>query len=603
MSALSIQVPFPVFQGRDGQPLENGYVWIGEPNLNPQTNPVVVYFDEALTIPAAQPLRTLNGYVSRAGTPAQLYVDGVNFSILVQDSKGSMVYNFPDGTGIGAQASGVSFTGFKGQVGFVQDLADDDGSDWIGFDAAAATAVARSAQDKMRDIVSVKDFGAVANDVDDDAPAFNDALQYLVQIGGGALFVPSGKYRIKSRISVICDAQQHISIYGEGRYVSTLDFSTASDLGLNFQSTSIIANQLPTFEVTSLGLITSHQEAGSAINVDFASDQNLDGSVYFADLLIAQNIDRSSDSGSGYGYWTTGIECTNARNGEIRNVHAYGEMQVSPNSAFGVLIDGESTAFVISDSLFLEFTTGVKAEGTSEGLYLNNTDIVYCRYGAYHTSSVGTQPQFTAVGCSFNCANAGVWLNNIQQSVVADSLFYAASVLDTGTWPEWKGVLIDGSLSAFNKVIGCTFTKEIQRTGDITTGIDFNQGAAFSSTGNHFFGFSGNALTYGVQVRSGVSNVKIGDDHIFSFVTNNVANAGTTASFYQPVIQAGSATVTSGDTVTFPSTFNTNPNVIAVHDGTNTAANVTVGSITSTNFRIYHNAGGSILVQWIATGY
>jgi hypothetical protein len=79
--------------------LENGYVWIGQANLNPQTNPVVAYYDAALTIVAAQPLRTLNGYVSRAGTPAQVYIDGVNFSILVQDSNGSMVYNIPDATG------------------------------------------------------------------------------------------------------------------------------------------------------------------------------------------------------------------------------------------------------------------------------------------------------------------------------------------------------------------------------------------------------------------------------------------------------------------------------------------------------------------------
>lgn len=109
MSPLSIQVPFPVFQDRDGQPLDNGYVWIGEANLNPQTNPVIAYYDSDLTIVAPQPLRTLNGYISRSGTPAQVYVDGVNFSILVQDSKGSMVYNFPDGTGIGPQAAGVSF--------------------------------------------------------------------------------------------------------------------------------------------------------------------------------------------------------------------------------------------------------------------------------------------------------------------------------------------------------------------------------------------------------------------------------------------------------------------------------------------------------------
>jgi len=108
MSALSIQVPFPVFQDRDGQPLDNGYVWIGVANLNPQTNPVVAYYDAALTIVAAQPLRTINGYVSRAGTPAQIYVDGVSFSILVQDSKGSMVYSFPDGSGISSNASGIT---------------------------------------------------------------------------------------------------------------------------------------------------------------------------------------------------------------------------------------------------------------------------------------------------------------------------------------------------------------------------------------------------------------------------------------------------------------------------------------------------------------
>ena len=120
MSALSIQVPFPVFNDRDGQPLDNGYVWIGAPNLPPQTNPVNIYFDEALTILAPQPLRTINGYISNAGTPAQVYVDGVNFSILVQDSKGSMVYNFAEGTGIDPNASGVVYDPVSGSPTTVQ---------------------------------------------------------------------------------------------------------------------------------------------------------------------------------------------------------------------------------------------------------------------------------------------------------------------------------------------------------------------------------------------------------------------------------------------------------------------------------------------------
>jgi hypothetical protein len=152
MSALSIQVPFPVFQGRDGQPLENGYVWIGEPNLNPQTNPVVAYYDAALTIPASQPLRTLNGYVSRAGTPAQIYIDGANFSILVQDSKGSMVYNFPDGSGISPNASGVE------------------------YDPAGAGAVPTTVETKLRESVSFNDFGAVGDGTTDDSDGINNAV-------------------------------------------------------------------------------------------------------------------------------------------------------------------------------------------------------------------------------------------------------------------------------------------------------------------------------------------------------------------------------------------------------------------------------------------
>lgn len=160
MSPLSIEVPFPVFQGRDGQPLENGYVWIGVANLNPQTNPVIAYFDKALTIPAAQPLRTINGYISNAGTPAQVYVNGSNFSILVQDSRGSMVYNFPEGTGNSPE-------------------------------------------------ISVKDFGAIGNGIANDTAAF----QNFFIAGGG--YVPPGDYliseiNITNKVNVVCSADATI---------------------------------------------------------------------------------------------------------------------------------------------------------------------------------------------------------------------------------------------------------------------------------------------------------------------------------------------------------------------------------------------------------
>jgi hypothetical protein len=91
MSALSIQPPYPAFADVDGQPLDNGYVWVGVANLNPQVNPIAVFWDSALTIAAPQPIRTLNGYPSRSGTPARFYA-GSDYSIQVLDSKGSLVY-------------------------------------------------------------------------------------------------------------------------------------------------------------------------------------------------------------------------------------------------------------------------------------------------------------------------------------------------------------------------------------------------------------------------------------------------------------------------------------------------------------------------------
>jgi hypothetical protein len=194
MSALSIQVPFPVFQDRDGQPLDNGYVWIGVSNLNPQTNLVVAYFDEALTIVAAQPLRTLNGYISNAGTPAQVYVDAVNFSILVQDSKGSMVYNFSDGTGISPNASGII------------------------YDPAGTGAVATTVQAKLRETVSVADFGAVGDGVTDDSPAVFAAATYLNSIGGGTLYFPPPAVKYALNLQYYTGLT-NICFWGEGAQI------------------------------------------------------------------------------------------------------------------------------------------------------------------------------------------------------------------------------------------------------------------------------------------------------------------------------------------------------------------------------------------------
>ncbi len=160
MTALSIQPTYPIFSDRNGAPLENGYVWIGAANLDPQGNPINVYWDAALTIAATQPIRTLAGYPSNSGTPARLYVNS-DYSIQVLSKNGSPVYS--------AAAATERYSDVV--VGGVD-------SSEVSYLPAGTGAVARTAQAKMRDVVSVKDFGASTTaSASVNAAAINAAIQ------------------------------------------------------------------------------------------------------------------------------------------------------------------------------------------------------------------------------------------------------------------------------------------------------------------------------------------------------------------------------------------------------------------------------------------
>ena len=119
MSTIEVNPPYPAFAGADGQPLENGYIWIGAVNLNPQVNPITVYWDAAQTIAAAQPIRTLNGYPVYQGSPSRFYVTN-DYSIQVLDAKGSLVYTSLNGNAFPGSAGNlyVNATGTGSQTIF-----------------------------------------------------------------------------------------------------------------------------------------------------------------------------------------------------------------------------------------------------------------------------------------------------------------------------------------------------------------------------------------------------------------------------------------------------------------------------------------------------
>ena len=119
-----IRTPFEIFRDTDGTPLDGGYVYIGIENQEPITHPASVFWDAALTIAAAQPIRTIGGYPVRAGAPAQVYVAG-NYSITVKNKNGELVATLLSAGTLEALLAAV---GGAGLVGYDEDEVYPDGT-------------------------------------------------------------------------------------------------------------------------------------------------------------------------------------------------------------------------------------------------------------------------------------------------------------------------------------------------------------------------------------------------------------------------------------------------------------------------------------------
>jgi hypothetical protein len=99
MATIQLAPPYPVFTDKNGDPLDNGYLYFGVIDLNPETNPIQVYYDSTFTQPVAQPIRTSNGYPMRNGAPALIFA-GSQFSVTVRDKNSDLVIYSPVGYGV-----------------------------------------------------------------------------------------------------------------------------------------------------------------------------------------------------------------------------------------------------------------------------------------------------------------------------------------------------------------------------------------------------------------------------------------------------------------------------------------------------------------------
>lgn len=113
MATTSEARALPFFTDTQGQPLASGFIYIGQPGLDPVAYPATVTSDINGSVVVAQPVRTTNGHAAAAGALIHLFVP-IPYSITILDSAGRLVYsslNETDPVAIAVGSSSVQSAG------------------------------------------------------------------------------------------------------------------------------------------------------------------------------------------------------------------------------------------------------------------------------------------------------------------------------------------------------------------------------------------------------------------------------------------------------------------------------------------------------------
>lgn len=143
----------------------------------------------------------------------------------------------------------------------------------ISYQPAGTGAVTTTVQAKLRETVSVKDFGAVGDGVTDDTAAIQAALDYCdatVQNGAREVYIPGGKYKITDSLVL---KNEFVSIRGDGAWASEINFNGVAGAAITTSAITYLRPYLRDFAIR--GNISSGK------GIDFS---NITGEVYLGEL-------------------------------------------------------------------------------------------------------------------------------------------------------------------------------------------------------------------------------------------------------------------------------------------------------------------------------
>jgi hypothetical protein len=242
------------------------------------TTPKATYTDSAGTTPQTNPI-VLN---ARGEPDNPIYWDGA-YKVVLKDADGSTIYTVDN---YKSDPFGI--------VAYIASVTSSIGSTLIGFIQAGAGAILRTVQDKLRERISVADFGAVGDGVTDDTNALLAAIAYgkltnkRVELIDGCTYITSAPLYLDSSGAIGCSKARGATIKKTTNTVGT-GSNSVSGTPISYAVDAVIIVRFP--------------------NDDFAYNVDIDG----------VNIDALSATNA-YGIYAPRISQSRIRNGYMSGV-------------------------------------------------------------------------------------------------------------------------------------------------------------------------------------------------------------------------------------------------------------------------------------------
>ena len=559
MALTQVTGPYPIFTDLDGTPLDDGYLYIGEINQDPEQNPIQVFWDANLTIPATQPIRTSNGYAYRNGTPALLYTAG-EFSITIRNKREEFVLYSPVGYGFDPAAVSASvvkndFIGNGVQVAFtlssapstilatntfingvyqekdsyglagnvitfsiapplnssIEIMTNETGvinsgnATAISYTAGFPGATAQTVQTKLEQSVSVKDFGAVGDGVADDTAAIQAALNS----GAELVTADKGNY-LFSTLTI----PTNVILQGYGKNV-TIFTSSTSGSAITIQNT------------TDSGLKDLRIDAPSAANAVHVITTST-----FSMRTLLENAFISAFGASGIGIFFDVQGANPLYFPRMYNVDIDGGSAApAVGSRIGIAFGGAGSTITVGPQIFGARITntlygithskvdtatgfGIQLDGQTDGAS-SGVGLLFSSGGGGYNKYWGTRFESTAVD-TFVSFNAGSADNYVEGSFggAAPSKIFDAGVRNSWSGTDGSGGLVDNAASIVN------FDNGIQLSG----GSTLENYATNTFTPTVFGGTTAGTATYAYQVGE---YTRIGNKVYFSLAISFSGHTGT----------------------------------------------------------------------------